>query len=81
MNAGVDTEEWADLEKGPLGAVVDLSGCSGAFVSPDGLVATAFAAFGPIFNSLLETAKIRSKTAFMPPREEERWTGPSSKFV
>ena len=35
-----DPEAFADLTGQPMGAVVSLGGCSAAFVSPDGLIAT-----------------------------------------
>ncbi len=38
--AEISPEELANLSKAPMNAIVSLGGCSGSFVSPDGLVAT-----------------------------------------
>ncbi len=69
--------DLADLSSKPLSAVLDLDYCSGAFVSPEGLVATAYHcvtdglqfASGPGENLFEEGFHARS-------RDEERWAGP-----
>jgi hypothetical protein len=38
--AQISPAELADLSKAPMNAIVSLGGCSGSFVSPEGLVAT-----------------------------------------
>jgi hypothetical protein len=42
MGARIDAEALSDPFTGPLGAVVWIGGCTGSFVSPDGLILTAY---------------------------------------
>ena len=42
MGVRIDAEALSDPFTGPIGAVVWIGGCTGSFVSPDGLILTAY---------------------------------------
>jgi hypothetical protein len=42
MDVRIDAETLSDPFAGPLGAVVRIGGCTGSFVSPDGLILTSY---------------------------------------
>jgi hypothetical protein len=42
MGVRIDAETLSDPFAGPLGAVVRIGGCTGSFVSPDGLILTSY---------------------------------------
>jgi hypothetical protein len=80
MNAEIRAEEWADIKSGPLGSLLDLSGCSAAFVSPDGLVATAFHCIWPHLQFASRDGENLIEDGFYAAtQQEERWGGPSGR--
>ena len=73
-------EDLGNIDGPVLGAIVDLSHCSGAFVSADGLVATSYHCLG----SALQFASREGENLFEQgfharTRGEERPTGPSER--
>jgi hypothetical protein len=80
MEAGINAEEWSSLKSGPLASLVDLTGCSAAFVSPDGLVATAFHCIWPHLQFASRQGENLIEDGFYASnRQDERWAGPSAK--
>ncbi len=77
-----DPSEFADLTGQPMGAVVSLGGCTGSFVSPEGLVVTnhhcAVSALqynsSPERNRLLEGHLAAT-------RGDELWNGPGTRLL
>ena len=72
--------ELADLENGPLAAIVSLGGCSAAFVSAEGLIVTnhhcvesALSYNSTPQDNLLEAGFLATR------RSDERWAGPGSR--
>jgi len=75
---GVSTppEDLMRLDQGPLGAIVDLDHCSGAFVSDDGLIVTAYHCVGDAMRHASKTGENLFEDGFhATTREEERWGG------
>lgn len=75
---GVDAATLGKLDGKPLGAIVDLDVCSGAFVTPDGLIATAY----HCISDALQYASNNSEDLFRDgfyakTRGDERSGGPS----
>jgi len=75
-----DPRAFADLTGQPMGAVVSLGGCSAAFVSPDGLIATNHHCVqGALqFNSTPERNLIEDGHVART-RADELWNGPGSR--
>lgn len=77
LGVEVPAAELADLQAGPLAALVDLDFCSGAVVSPEGLVATAYHCIGEGLQFASERGEDLFEQGFhAPTRAEERWAGP-----
>lgn len=69
----------ADLEEGPLGAVVSLGGCSGSFVSDDGLVITNHhCLWGALQYASGEGENLFRDGFLAESLDEERWIGPTA---
>src|SRR5690606_29505208 len=71
--------QLADPTAKPLAAILDLGTCSGAFVSPDGLIATAY----PCITEGLQFASHPGENLFergfyAAERGQERWIGPDT---
>lgn len=77
--ATISATELARIDRGPLAAVVDLDDrCSGAFVSEDGLIATAYHCIGEAMRHASGHGENLFETGFYAPtRAEERWAGPT----
>jgi hypothetical protein len=75
-----DPRIFADLTGDPMGAIVSLGGCTGSFVSPDGLVATNHHC---VISSLQQSSTPERnllKDGFLArSRAEEVWNGPGSR--
>lgn len=77
LGATVDPAALADLTKAPLGAVVDLDYCTGAFVSPEGLIATAYHCVTDSLEFASRDGEDLMENGFYAAsREDERWGGP-----
>jgi hypothetical protein len=75
---GMETpaEELMKLDGAPLGAIVDLDHCSGAFVSEDGLIATAYHCIGDAMRHASAPGENLFETGFYAAnRADERWVG------
>ncbi len=72
-------ERLAQLDRGPLAAIVDLDDrCSGAFVSDEGLIVTAYHCVGEALRHASERGENLFETGFYAAdRSEERWAGPT----
>lgn len=73
----IPAERLADVSRGPLAAIVDLDDrCSGAFVSEDGLIATAYHCIGEAMRNASHADENLFETGFYAPtRELERYAG------
>ncbi|MEZ4318093.1 MAG: S46 family peptidase [Myxococcota bacterium] len=70
--------ELMRIDQGPLGAMVDLDHCSGAFVTEDGLIATAYHCVGDAMRHASRRGENLFETGFhAESREDERWAGPT----
>lgn len=71
-------EKFAALDQAPLNAIVDMDHCSGAFVSADGLVATAYHCISDALQYASKPGEDLFEGGFhAPTREEERSAGPT----
>lgn len=78
QDLGVETDpaELARLDSSPLGAIVDLDHCSGAFVSEDGLVATAYHCVGDAMRHASAPGENLFESGFYAAEQrDERWAG------
>lgn len=74
----IDPVALGDLSKAPLGAIIDLDFCSGAFVSPDGLIATAYHCVTDGLQFASKDGEDLMNNGFhAATRDQERWAGPS----
>lgn len=72
--------ELARLDRAPLGAIVDLDHCSGAFVGPNGLIVTAYHCIGDAMRHASHDGENLFETGFHAKTPaDERWAG--STFV
>ena len=76
----IDPASLAKLDAAPVGAVVSLGGCTGSFVSPDGLVVTNH----HCVSSYLSFASTKEKSYLADgvvarTRADEVWAGPSAR--
>lgn len=77
-----DPKLFADLTAFPMGAVVSLGGCSAAFVSPDGLVATNHHCVqGALQYNSTPERNLLEDGFLARSRAEELWTGPGSRVA
>lgn len=78
-NAGQSGAELARFDQGPLAAIVDLDDrCSGAFVSEDGLIATAYHCIGEAMRHASNRGENLFEDGFYAAtRQDERWAGPT----
>ncbi len=68
--------ELMKLDAAPLGAIVDFDHCSGAFVSEDGLIATAYHCIGDAMRHASAPGENLFETGFYAAnRGDERWAG------
>lgn len=73
--------QLARLDVNPLAAIADLGNCSGAFVSKDGLVATAYHCIGTALEHASEPGENLFENGFHArERGDERWAGPGVKI-
>ncbi|MCB9675108.1 MAG: S46 family peptidase [Alphaproteobacteria bacterium] len=75
---GIETPpaELMRMDAAPLGAIVDLDHCSGAFVSEDGLIVTAYHCVGDAMRHASKRGENLFETGFhAASRTEERWAG------
>ncbi len=76
----IDPAALGDLTKAPLGATVDLDFCTGAFVSPDGLIVTAYHCVTDGLQFASEPGEdLMTNGFYAPTREDERYAGPGFK--
>jgi hypothetical protein len=74
-----DPKDLARLDLAPLGAVVEMEGCSGAFVSDTGLIATAYHCVWDMLAHASESGENLVDDGFHATTlEEERWAGPNT---
>lgn len=78
-NATQTGEQLARFDEGPLAAIVDLDDrCSGAFVSEDGLIATAYHCIGEAMRHASNRGENLFESGFLATtHQEERWAGPT----
>lgn len=71
--------DLARIDQGPLAAMVDIDGiCSGAFVSDDGLIVTAYHCIGEAMRHASDRGENLFESGFYAPtRRDERWAGPT----
>jgi hypothetical protein len=75
-----DARAFADLTGHPMGAVVSLGYCSGAFVSPEGLIATNHHCVVGALQRSSTPAKNRLEEGHLAAaRADELWNGPASR--
>lgn len=75
-----DPRALADLAGAPLGAIVSLGGCSAAFVSPDGLIATNHhCVVGALQVSSSPERNLLRDGFIARTRADEPWAGPGSR--
>ncbi|MCB9668834.1 MAG: S46 family peptidase, partial [Alphaproteobacteria bacterium] len=79
QGATMPADRLAKVDKGPLAAMVDLDDrCSGAFVSADGLIATAYHCVGEAMRHASDRGENLFETGFYAAdRKDERWAGPT----
>ncbi|MBT3224114.1 MAG: S46 family peptidase, partial [Proteobacteria bacterium] len=81
LGAEFTPNDLKNLEEGPLASVVDLDNCSGAFVSEDGLIATAFHC---VWDALLfassDDENLVESGFYAETLKDERWAGPAAKI-
>ncbi|MEZ4296131.1 MAG: S46 family peptidase [Polyangiaceae bacterium] len=76
----IEPEKLADFSSAPMGAVVSLGGCTGSFVSGDGLIVTnhhcvnSYLGFASSKEHDYQTDGVHAKT-----RESEVWAGPAAR--
>lgn len=75
--SSIPADRLADLDAGPLAAIIDLDDrCSGAFVSEDGLIVTAYHCIGEAMRNASEADENLFETGFYAPdRTQERFAG------
>lgn len=77
MGAQIAPSALSTPGQGPLGAIVGLGGCSGAFVSPEGLVATAFhCIWDGLQHASHEGENLVENGYNAGTKDQERWGGP-----
>jgi Peptidase S46 len=77
-----DAKAFADLTGDPMGAIVSLGGCSGSFVSPDGLVATNHhCVIGALQTNATPERNLIRDGFVARSRGEELWAGPGSRVL
>lgn len=75
-----DPQAFADLTGQPMGAIVSLGGCTGSFVSPDGLIATNHhCVIGPLQYNSTPERNLLVDGFLAKTRSEELSNGPGSK--
>lgn len=76
----LDPAELSDPQRGPLAAVVNLSGCTASFVSPDGLIVTNHhcAAWALQYNSSEKADRYEAGYTARS-RADELWAGPAGR--
>ncbi len=73
----VPLTQLADPKARPLGAIVDLGTCSGAFLSPDGLIATAYHCITEgLQYASHEGENLFENGFYAAERGQDRWLGP-----
>ena len=78
----IDPAELADLERGPLAAVINLNGCTASFVSPDGLIVTNHHCAVSAIQRNSTDGTNRYELGFTAKdRASELWAGPSSRVL
>jgi hypothetical protein len=76
----IEPSALADLTTAPLGAVVSLGGCTGSFVSPDGLAVTNFHCVSRWLAQASAPPKdLQAEGVIARTRAEEVWAGPSAR--
>lgn len=76
LGVATPPEQLTKLDAAPLGAIVDLDFCSGAFVSEDGLVATAYHCIGDAMRHASASDENLFETGFhAASQQDERWAG------
>ena len=74
----VDPVALSSLDAAPLGAVVSLSRCTGAFVSEDGLIATSYHCIADGLQFASRPGEDLFEDGFAArTRDDERWAGPA----
>ncbi|MBW1880170.1 MAG: S46 family peptidase, partial [Deltaproteobacteria bacterium] len=77
LGVALPPEQLSDVTAHPLGAIVDMEFCSGAFVSPDGLIATAYHCVTDGLQYASGSGEDLFEDGFHAlRREQERWAGP-----
>ncbi|NUN16430.1 MAG: S46 family peptidase [Myxococcales bacterium] len=77
----ISAANLADLDKGPLGAVIFLGGCTASFVSPDGLVVTNHhCAVGAIQRNSTPENNLLKNGFVAATRKDELWAGPAARI-
>jgi hypothetical protein len=76
----IDPASLAKLDAAPVGAVVSLGGCTGSFVSPDGLVVTNHHCVSGYLNFASSKEKSYAADGVVArTRADEVWAGPSAR--
>ncbi len=77
-----EAQDWADLQQGPLSAVVSLGGCSASFVSAEGLIATNHhCVTGYLQQASLAEENLVDTGFLANTRKEERSVGPGGRVL
>ena len=74
----LDVAQLANLDGVVLGSIVDLSQCSGAFVSAEGLVVTSYHCIGGSLQFASQSGEDLFRMPHAKTRAEERFGGPSN---
>lgn len=76
----IEPAALANLDTEPLGAVVSLGGCTGSFVSPDGLAVTNFHCVSRwLAQASVAPKDLQAEGVIARTREAEVWAGPSAR--
>ncbi|MFT7622298.1 MAG: hypothetical protein ACI9WU_001466 [Myxococcota bacterium] len=80
MGLELTPQTLADLDKGPLAAVINLNGCTASFISADGLIVTNHhCAVGAIQRNSTPELNRLEQGFTAASRAQELWAGPSSR--